>query len=108
MSHLKLVHVLQAEATLGSKLDILGEDGPKGAAASATSDLAVCPAVCNAGINIRRKAVEYSEKEYKTVMSINLDACFRLSQVHYVLAFHCSGHVQNSCAECFARTEHMS
>ena len=84
----KLVHVLQAEETLGSKLDILGKDGPEAAVALTTSDAALCPAVCNAGINIRKKAVEYSEEEYKTVMSINLDACFRLSQVRYVLALH--------------------
>ena len=88
VSLLKLVHVLQAEATLGSKLDILGKDGPEGAAALVTSDATLCPAVCNAGINIRKKAVEYSEEEYRTVMSINLDACFRLSQVHSVLALH--------------------
>eukprot|EP00891_Asterochloris_glomerata_P002867 jgi/Astpho2/2867/Aster-01021 len=76
---------VQAEATLGSKLDILGKDGPEGAAAFATSDAALCPAVCNAGINIRKKAVEYSEEEYRTVMGINLDACFRLSQLSYPL-----------------------
>lgn len=41
--------------------------------------------VNNVGTNIRKKAVEYTEEEYNTVLRTNLDSAFRLSTLFYPL-----------------------
>lgn len=39
--------------------------------------------VNNVGSNIRKKAIEYNEEEYNTVMKTNLDSCFYLNNAFY-------------------------
>lgn len=47
--------------------------------------------VNNVGTNIRKKAVDYSEEEYNTVLRTNLDSAFRLSTLFYPLLKASSG-----------------
>ncbi|HVR38012.1 MAG TPA: SDR family oxidoreductase, partial [Thermoanaerobaculia bacterium] len=41
--------------------------------------------VNNAGTNIRKKAVEYSDDEYKRIRELNMDSVFELSRLAYPL-----------------------